>query len=163
MAPGDALILGAGGAARAIAYGLLQRGLGEVKLCNRSPERAKALAEGLGGRSASIAWPPRTDELGKARLVVNATSLGMRGQPPLVLDWPLRLDGQIACDIVYDPLETGFLMEARARGASCVDGLGMLLHQAALAFGHWFAVTPAVTPVLRALVEADLQASGPRG
>jgi shikimate dehydrogenase len=162
-APGDALVLGAGGAARAIAYGLIRRGLGQVKICNRSPERARALAEGLGGKAASIAWPPAANELGEARLIVNATSLGMKGQPPLALEWPPRLDGRIACDIVYDPLETGFLMEARARGASCVDGLGMLLHQAALAFGCWFGTAPAVTPALRALVEADLRAPGPRG
>jgi shikimate dehydrogenase len=159
---GDALVIGAGGAARAIAYGLLRRDLGQVKICNRSPERARALAEGLGDKAAAISWPPPANELGKARLIVNATSLGMKGQPKLALDWPPRLDGQIACDIVYDPLETGFLTEARARGAFCVDGLGMLLHQAALAFGCWFGVTPAVTPALRALVEADLRAPGPR-
>jgi shikimate dehydrogenase len=80
----------------------------------------------------------------------------MKGQPPLILDWPARLDGVVVNDIVYAPLETELLASARARGAVVVDGLGMLLHQAALAFGRWFGVVPAVSPALRALIEADL-------
>jgi shikimate dehydrogenase len=90
-------------------------------------------------------------------MIINTTSLGMKGQPPLEMPWPDTLEGRIACDIVYSPLETPFLRESRARGAQPLDGLGMLLHQAALAFGLWFGTTPEVSPELRALVEADLQ------
>lgn len=162
------LLLGAGGAARAIVAGLLRRPIAQLTIANRSQERTAALLADLGpaapaGLGLSIgSWPPSLEEMAEAGLVINATSLGMKGQPPLELQWPERMDGSIVNDIVYAPLETDFLREGVARGAHPVDGLGMLLHQAALAFGFWFDETPAVSPALRALVEADLAPpSGP--
>jgi len=154
-----ALVLGAGGAARGIVFGLLERGFAEVHVANRSPARAQALRARFGERVMPAAWPVSRDLLSCAGLVVNATSLGMHGQPPLDLDLaPLRSDAVVA-DIVYVPLVTPLLTAARARGLRTADGLGMLLHQAVRGFSLWFGVTPAVTPELRHVVEADLLAS----
>jgi shikimate dehydrogenase len=149
-------VLGAGGAARGIVFGLLERGIASVHVANRSPERAQALRERFGARVLPAAWPVPRDLLAQAGLVVNTTSLGMHGQPPLELDLaPLRDDAVVA-DIVYVPLVTPLLAAAQARGLRTADGLGMLLHQAVRGFSLWFGVTPAVTPDLRKLVEADL-------
>jgi shikimate dehydrogenase len=157
----DVLVLGAGGAGRAIAWGLLRRNVATVTLANRSRARAEAIAEHLDdARVRVMDWPVATGALAAADIIVNTTALGMSGQPPLPLVWPDRLDGVVASDVVYKPLTTDFLREAAARGARPVDGLGMLLQQAAIAFGIWFGVTPAVTPGLRAMVEADLIAAG---
>lgn len=155
------LVLGAGGAARAVIYGLLQRGIPRILIANRSAARAQALIDSFGAlagpaRIAVAPWPVSSATLASSRLVINTTSLGMVGQPPLVLDWPDRVDDMIVYDIVYVPLETDFLREARRRGARTVDGLGMLLHQAAIAFGFWFGTTPQVTPDLWAMVAADI-------
>jgi shikimate dehydrogenase len=150
-----ALILGAGGAAKAVAAGLLDRGVARLLVANRTAARADEVA-GLDARIASLPWPELPAHLGRADLLVNATSLGMKGHPPL----SLSLDGlpghAVVADIVYVPLETPLLAAARARGLTAVDGLGMLLHQAVPGFARWFGVTPEVTPELRALVEADL-------
>lgn len=160
--PAAALLLGAGGAARAILHGLRTRNLTQIAIANRSPDAvSELLASRQGGVAPAIPlvclpWPVETAALAGYGLVINATSLGMKGQPPLDLVWPDRLDGTIAYDIVYAPLITPFLGEARARGGWIVDGLGMLLHQASLAFGHWFGEVPAVSPDLRAMIEADL-------
>ncbi len=155
------LVLGAGGAARAVIYGLLQRQIRQILITNRSAARAQALIESFGGlvRAAQIAivpWPVPSAAMASSQLVINTTSLGMVGQPALALDWPERLDGTIVYDIVYVPLETDLLLQARRRGARTVDGLGMLLHQAATAFGFWFGTTPQVTPDLWAMVAADI-------
>jgi shikimate dehydrogenase len=159
--PVDVLVLGAGGAGRAIAWGLLRRRVGIVTLANRSRARAEAIAASLADPRLRVAdWPVDPALLGSVGLIINTTSLGMSGQPALELDWPERLDGVIVSDVVYKPLETGLLSEGAARGAKPVDGLGMLLQQAAIAFGIWFGTTPRVTPALRALVEADLLAAG---
>ncbi|MCO4052917.1 MAG: shikimate dehydrogenase [Bosea sp.] len=156
----EVLVLGAGGAARAIVYGLLRRKVSRIIIANRSLERAQALIRSLAGPGLppadAIAGLPDAALVARCGLVINTTSLGMKGQPPLTLDWPARLDGVVVNDIVYAPLETELLAGARARGALGVDGLGMLLHQAALAFGRWFGAVPAVSPALRALIEADL-------
>lgn len=160
--PASVLVLGAGGAARAIVHGLTARHVRRLGLANRSQERADALLADIVGRMRPgfagevMNWPVATASISQANLVINATSLGMKGQPPLDLAWPDQLTDTIAYDIVYAPLMTPFLVDAQARGARIVDGLGMLLHQAALAFAHWFGETPQVTPELRALIEADL-------
>jgi shikimate dehydrogenase len=155
--PRRVLILGAGGAARAIAYGFLRRNVTLVSLANRTTARAEAICLALADARLGIqSWPVDPDAMEAHDVIVNATSLGMKGQPPLLLQFPPQMRGHLVCDAVYAPLETDLLAAARARGATCVDGLGMLLHQAALAFGHWFGQTPTVTPALRRLIETDL-------
>lgn len=152
----SALILGAGGAARAVVHGLVSRGVGRIILVNRSMARAEELAAEFGagvearGRSEAAALVATSD------LIVNTTSLGMQGQPPLDLDLVGLRPGTIVDDIVYVPLETALLAEARARGGVPVDGLGMLLHQAIPGFERWFGVRPEVTPALRTRLEADI-------
>jgi shikimate dehydrogenase len=151
-ASGPAVVLGAGGAARAIAAALLDAGAPRVTLVNRSRARAEALAEALGGPVHVAEAPPLED----AALLVNATSLGMAGQPPLALDLaPLPAHALVA-DIVYVPLETPLLAAARARGLSAVGGLGMLLHQARPGFEAWFGVLPEVDQALHDMLAADI-------
>jgi shikimate dehydrogenase len=151
-----ALVLGAGGAARAIVFGLLARGAGRVYVVNRTTERAQAIAERFGARVEALRWPDMAGHLGEANLLVNTTSLGMAGQPELDVDLTgVRADAVVA-DIVYTPLETALLRAARRHGLRTADGLGMLLHQAVRGFSLWFGVRPEVTGELRALVEADL-------
>jgi shikimate dehydrogenase len=149
---GPAVVLGAGGAARAIGATLLDLGVPDLCLLNRTVERAERLAADLGGRVRAHSWDDRAVALSDAALLVNATTLGMTGQPPL--DLPLeRLPLQaVVNDIVYSPLETPLLAAARARGNPAVDGLGMLLHQARPGFAAWFGVEPEVTPDLRRFV-----------
>jgi shikimate dehydrogenase len=151
-----ALVLGAGGAARAVVVGLLERGLARVTVANRTPEGAAALADLGRGRVVPLAWAAIPTALAEADLLVNTTSLGMGGQPPLTLDLTALPAHAAVADIVYTPLETALLADARARGLVTVDGLGMLLHQAVPGFARWFGVVPAVTPALRALVLRDL-------
>ncbi|MDB5512489.1 MAG: shikimate dehydrogenase [Enterovirga sp.] len=153
-----AVVLGAGGAARAIAPALLDGGAGRVTLVNRSSERAAALAASLPSGSAGAApWSELDRTLADADLLVNTTQLGMTGQPPLALRLDRLPDHAVVADIVYVPLETELLAAARARGLRTVDGLGMLLHQAVPGFSRWFGMTPQVTPELRALLVADLE------
>jgi shikimate dehydrogenase len=152
----DALVLGAGGSSRAVVFGLLDRGIKRVHLANRTPDRARALADRFGEAVRPLAWEAITDVLPRAGLLVNTTSLGMRGQPALALDIGLLPPHAIVADLVYVPLETALLKAARARGLKTADGLGMLLHQAVRGFELWFGRRPMVTPELRALVEADL-------
>jgi shikimate dehydrogenase len=153
---GTALILGAGGAARGIAFGLKARGVGRIVLVNRSRERAEDLAAALGAPLEVADWTQRNDLVGAAELIINTTALGMQGQPPLDLDLACLRPGTVVDDIVYVPLLTPMLLEAERRGGVPVDGLGMLLHQAVPGFSRWFGVKPAVTPALRALLEADI-------
>jgi len=149
---GPAVLLGAGGAARAIAAALLDAGCPRLTLVNRTPARAEALARALGGPVAVADRPPLED----AALLVNTTSLGMAGHPALEIDLsPLPAEAVVA-DIVYVPLETGLLAAARARGLRAVDGLGMLLHQARPGFEAWFGVAPVVDQELRDFVAADI-------
>ena len=151
-----AVVLGAGGSARAVLFGLIERGVGRIHLVNRTSERADALRDRFG----AAVLPARPDELpallGDAGLLVNTTSLGMNGQPPLEINVGLLPADAVVADLVYVPLETPLLAAARARRLRTADGLGMLLHQAVRGFALWFGVTPRVTPELRALVEADL-------
>lgn len=151
---GPALILGAGGAARSVIAALQDAGCPEVILTNRGRERAEALVADLnGGRTTSLRvvdWDQRHAACDGIALLVNTTSLGMTGQPPLDLDLSALPDGALVTDIVYAPLETDLLAEARRRGNPVVDGLGMLLHQARPGFAAWFGVVPEVTEALRA-------------
>ncbi|RTL99055.1 shikimate dehydrogenase [Ancylobacter aquaticus] len=157
---GEAVVLGAGGAARAVVYGLLERGVDRVVVANRTRARAEVLRDQFGPRVLPIDWRDLGGRLVGCRLLVNTTSLGMKGQPPLDIDLsPLSPDALVT-DIVYVPLETPLLKAAKARGLATVDGLGMLLHQAVPGFARWFGVRPEVTAELRALVIADLKAKG---
>ena len=154
--PGPAVVLGAGGAARAVIWALRERGFAPVHVVNRTEGRAETLAARFGPDVRPAAWGALPGLLRDARILVNSTSLGMEGQPALDLDLA-RLPGDcLVTDLVYVPLETGLLAAARARGLRTVDGLGMLLHQAAPGFAHWFGRTPEVTPALRNAVLRDL-------
>jgi len=151
----SAVVLGAGGGARAVVFALLAREVSRVTVINRTPERAEELAKRFGARVRAARWEEITGRLGGAALLVNATTLGMSGQSPL--DINLRCPASlVVVDLVYAPLETPLLRSARERGLRTADGLGMLLQQAVRGFELWFGVRPEVTPELRALVEEDL-------
>lgn len=151
-----AVVLGAGGSSRAVVFGLLERGVQRIALANRSIERAQALRDLFGDRVVPIAWRDIPAALPGAGLLVNTTSLGMKGQPPLQIDLSALPADAVVADLVYVPLETDLLAAAKARGLRTADGLGMLLHQAVRGFDLWFGARPHVTAELRALVEADL-------
>lgn len=151
---GPVAVLGAGGAARAVVAGLLDAGVPELLLSNRTRARAEVLAGDMGGPITVVDWAEAADMLTGVSLVVNTTALGMAGQPDFTLPLDAVGPGCVAMDIVYVPLETPFLVKARARGAICVDGLGMLLHQAVPGFEAWFGIRPKVTADLRAAVLA---------
>jgi shikimate dehydrogenase len=151
---GPALVLGAGGAARAIVVALLDEGAPELRITNRTLERAQELANDFGDRVKVVPWAERNEAMAGVSLLVNTTSLGMHGQAPLdvALD-ALPLEAMVS-DAVYIPLETPLLADARKAGHRTVNGLGMLLNQARPAFQSWFGVLPEVTPELRAAVQA---------
>ncbi len=151
---GPALLLGAGGAARAIAGALLGTGV-PVAVANRTPDRASALQAALPGVRV-VGWPPR--DLAGYALLVNTTSLGMAGQPPLALELGNAPAGLVVADIVYVPLTTPLLARAAERGLRTVPGLGMLLHQAVPGFATWFGVMPQVDRETHDLVAADIPA-----
>jgi shikimate dehydrogenase len=153
---GPAVVLGAGGAARAVLAGLLDAGAPELRLLNRTRRHAEALAALFGGPVRVLDWAERDRALAGAGLLVNTTSLGMQGQPPLALDLAGLPRAAVVCDLVYVPLETPLLAAARARGNVVVDGLGMLLHQAVPSFAAWFGMRPEVTAELRAMIAATL-------
>jgi shikimate dehydrogenase len=151
----SAIVLGAGGGARAATFALLAREVERVYVINRTVDRAEAIQKQFGASVHVAGWDEITGLLGGAGLLVNTTTLGMVGQPPLEIN--LRCPASlVVADLVYDPLETGLLKAARERGLRVADGLGMLLHQAVRGFELWFGVRPEVTAELRALVEADL-------
>jgi shikimate dehydrogenase len=151
-----AVVLGAGGAARAILHGLLTKGAARIVLTNRTRSRADDLAKDFGPSVTVADWADRERALAGAGLLVNATSLGMTGKAPLELDLAALPTDAVVADIVYSPLDTQLLAAARARENRIVDGLGMLLHQAIPGFERWFGVRPEVTPALRAHVAARL-------
>jgi shikimate dehydrogenase len=154
-----AVVLGAGGAARAVIYGLIARGVSRIALINRTADRAQVLRESFGAGVQVTPWQARDAALADADLLVNTTTLGMHGQPPLALDVG-RLPGHvIVADLVYVPAVTPLLATAQARGLKTADGLGMLLHQAVRGFTLWFRTKPEVTSELRHLLEADLYAA----
>ena len=153
----SAVVLGAGGGARAVVFALLAREVARIYVINRTRARADALRKQFGARVHIAGWDEITGLLGGAGLLVNTTTLGMVGQPPLEIN--LRCPPSlVVADLVYDPLETALLQAARTRGLRTADGLGMLLHQAVRGFELWFGIRPEVTAELRALVEADLGA-----
>ncbi len=152
-----ALVLGAGGAARGIVFGLLEAGVTEVRVVNRSVARADDMARHFGPRVVALGWPDAKRASGDVGLVVNATSLGMAKTGPLDFDVEGLRPGTTVADIVYVPLETPLLRAARARGLVAVDGLGMLLHQAVPGFAKWFGVTPEVGPALHDLLARDIE------
>jgi shikimate dehydrogenase len=128
-------------------------------VANRTHERAQALRQRFGGAVEPVDWERMPELLRAAQILVNTTSLGMKGQPPLSIDVGQLPNDAVVADLVYVPLITPLLAAARARGLKTADGLGMLLHQAVRGFSLWFGVKPTVTPELRALVEADLATS----
>lgn len=156
---GPALVIGAGGAARAVVAALLDEGVPEIRLANRTAEKARTLAADLAAameaaRIVPVSWDDRMRAAAGASLLVNTTSLGMTGQPPLefsLAELPLEA---VVTDLVYAPLVTPLLTDARARGHPIVDGLGMLLHQARPGFATWFGVEPVVDDALRQAVLA---------
>jgi len=150
------MVLGAGGAARAILHGLIAGGAGRILIANRSQHRAEALAKVFGPSVSVVPWADRSKDLAGCGLLINATSLGMAGKPPLDIDLALLPADAVVADIVYSPLETDLLAAAKARGNLTVDGLGMLLHQAVPGFERWFGVRPKVTPELRAHIVKSL-------
>jgi shikimate dehydrogenase len=152
------LVLGAGGAARAILHGLIAQGASRILIANRTRDRAEALADAFGPTVRVIDWKDRNRALGGCGLLVNATSLGMTGKGRLDIDLEALPSNAVVADIVYSPLETELLAAARARGNRVVDGLGMLLHQAVPGFERWFGVCPEVTVELKAHVAASLGA-----
>jgi len=153
---GPVAVMGAGGGARAVIYGLMERGAREIRLCNRTLARAQAVAKEFGGPITVLPWDARHDALDGCAMLVNATSQGMIGQAAL----DLRLDklpkSALVNDIIYIPRETPLLAAARERGNRTVTGLGMLLHQGVPAWKAWFGIEPKVTAELRAKIEATL-------
>jgi shikimate dehydrogenase len=150
------VVLGAGGTARAVVYGLSGRGVQRIHVVNRTLERAVALRQEFGARVNPARWEEVDGLLSSASLLVNTTSLGMTGKPPVMVNLSGLPPSAVVADVVYAPLETALLAAAHDRGLRTVDGLGMLLRQAVRGFELWFGVRPEVTPDLRALVEADL-------
>lgn len=155
---GPAVVLGAGGGARSVVVSLLEEGAPSVRLLNRTRARAEQLKAEFGGPIEVIDWEARNEALAGAALLVNTTTQGMTGQPPLEIALDALPTSALVCDIVYNPLVPPLLAAARARGNPIVGGLGMLLHQARPAFEKWFGVLPSVTPELRAKIEATIGA-----
>ncbi len=153
---GPATVLGAGGGARAVVVSLAESGAKDIRICNRSFDKAQALAEELGAPVRAVPWEQRHDALADAALLVNTTNQGMVGQPALDITLDQLPVRALVSDLVYVPLETPLLAAARERGNRTVGGLGMLLNQARPAFHAWFGVLPEVTPELRRLVETSL-------
>ncbi|NTS32713.1 shikimate dehydrogenase [Phyllobacterium sp. BT25] len=152
----SALVLGAGGASRAIVYALKQRGFSDIRIVNRTLGRAQELADRFGKGVSAHSWAAVPELTRDADLIVNTTSLGMEGKDELEIDLASARPDALVTDIVYVPLETPLLHAARACGLKTVDGLGMLLHQAVPGFEHWFGKRPEVTVELRDLVLADM-------
>ncbi|PPD43488.1 MAG: shikimate dehydrogenase [Methylocystis sp.] len=153
---GPCIVIGAGGGARAIVSGLIDAGAMEIRIYNRTLDRAQKIVADFGPAVCAYPWDSRHDGLAGAGLLVNTTSQGMVGQEPLDLSLAALPRTAVVADIVYAPLETKLLADARRKGATAVDGLGMLLHQARPAFRDWTGLMPEVTPQLRRLIEATL-------
>jgi len=151
-----ALVLGAGGASRAVIYALKKRGFSDIRIVNRTVGRARELSDRFGAGVSAHGWMACPELIKDAALVVNTTSLGMEGKDLLHVDLSSARSDALVTDIVYVPLETPLLREARRHGLQTADGLGMLLHQAAPGFERWFGTRPEVTAELRELVLADM-------
>ncbi|MEI9405174.1 shikimate dehydrogenase [Mesorhizobium argentiipisi] len=156
-ANGPAVVLGAGGASRAVIHALKERGINDIRIVNRTLARAEELSRHFGAGVSAHGAGAVGELLADAGLLINSTALGMHGNEALAAD-PSALPGHtIVTDIVYVPLETPLLAAARARGLKTVDGLGMLLHQAVPGFERWFGRKPDVTPELRRMIVADIE------
>lgn len=153
---GPVVVLGSGGGARAVVYALVRKGAREIRLVNRTRTRAEKLAHDIGGPIEVVDWSARADALAGAAMLVNTTSQGMVGNPPLDIDLTRLPKDALVSDIVYVPAETPLLAAARQRGNRTVRGLGMLLHQARPAWKAWFGIDPEVSPALWAAIEATL-------
>jgi shikimate dehydrogenase len=153
---GPAAVIGAGGGARAVVYSLAERGAREVRVVNRTLARAETLAREFGPPVSAFAWEERHLALDGAAMLVNTTSQGMVGQPPLDLTLETLPRHALVCDIVYVPVHTPLLAAAERRGNPIVEGLGMLLHQVRPAWKAWFGLDPEITPELRAHIEATI-------
>jgi shikimate dehydrogenase len=151
---GPIAILGAGGAARALVVALLERGAKEIRLINRTFEKAERLAQEFGPAIKPISWGKRSDSIGDVSLLTNATNQGMIGQPALDISLDKLSKQTLVSDLIYVPPETSFLVAAKTRGNVTINGLGMLLYQARPAFQAWFGILPEITPDLRATIMA---------
>jgi shikimate dehydrogenase len=151
---GPIVVLGAGGAARAVVASLLAQGAKEIRLVNRTLEKAHELVDAVGGPVTVYPWSKRDDVQDGAALLANATSLGMAGKPPLEISLARLPKSALVGDLIYVPPETPLLAAARQRGNRTVNGLGLLLNQARPAFQRWFGVMPEITPALRRAIEA---------
>jgi shikimate dehydrogenase len=151
---GPILLLGAGGASRAVVVALLENGAREIRIANRTAEKAQAIATEFGSAVNTVPWDDRATALSEVALLVNCTNRGMVGKSALDIDLSRLKPSTLTADLIYTPLETPFLADARARGCVTVNGLGLLLNQARLAFKAWFGVMPDVTPELIKAIEA---------
>lgn len=154
---GPIVVLGAGGSARAIVLGFIERGRRDIRIANRTRARAEDVVRHFGDGVSALAWDARNEHAREAAVIINTTTLGMNGDgdPGIIFD---RVDRRsVAADIVYTPLQTEFLKAAQSRGLATVGGLGMLLHQAAPGFEKWFGVRPEVTDELYRLAAADVE------
>jgi shikimate dehydrogenase len=154
---GPVVVLGAGGSARAVVYGFLEAGREDIRVFNRSLDRARDLAAHFGNRVAGFDWAEKSRHVNAAAVIVNTTTLGMKGAGNPGVDFRQVTSDCVVADLVYVPLETVFLKDARAHGLTTVDGLGMLLHQAVPGFEKWFGVRPEVTPELRDVIVRDIE------
>lgn len=155
--PGPIMILGAGGSARAVVHGFLEAGRDDIRIYNRTIERAQETARHFGARVAAWPWDTRNDHTAEVSVIVNTTTLGMNGSGDVGIDFSVARKDMVVADIVYVPLETPLLVAARAHGLAGVDGLGMLLHQAVPGFEKWFGVRPEVTPELYNLIAENIR------
>ena len=153
---GPVAVIGAGGGARAVCYALAQEGAREIRLFNRTFERARRMADEFGAPVTALSWDQREDALADVAMVVNTTNQGMQGEPALDLNLDRLPRSALAADLIYIPRETPFLAAARERGNRTINGLGMLLHQGRPAWQAWFGIAPEVTPELRTLIENSL-------
>lgn len=153
---GPITVIGAGGGSRAVCYGLIQEGAKEIRLVNRNIEKAQALASSISPQIKVLPWSELNQSLSGIKTLVNTTSLGMVGQPPLEIDLSDLDRDALVTDIIYIPLETDLIKAAKARGNTVTNGLGMLLHQGPLAWKLWFGIEPEVTQELRTLIEKSI-------
>jgi shikimate dehydrogenase len=151
-----AVVIGAGGASLAVVNAILEQGASEVAVANRTIEKVDVLRQRFGTRVVPLDWDHMSDQLSECSLLVNTTSLGMKGQPGIELDLARLSPSAVVSDIVYTPLRTKLLQDAARKGHVVVEGLGMLLHQAVRGFSLWFGVTPEVTPELHTLAARDI-------
>ena len=151
---GPILLLGAGGASRAVVVALLENGARQIRIANRTAEKAEAIAAEFGPDVKAVDWAARNAAVADVALLINCTNQGMIGKPALAIDLERLAATTLVADLIYTPLETPFLADARMRGCATVNGLGTVLNQARLAFKAWFGVLPDVTPELLKAIEA---------